>query len=73
MEIVDLVKPTHIVTMMREDIGLKGNEFSQQCRETHKESIKFIDVESNNFKGVMNVKGAVQRNKKIKKALTFQP
>eukprot|EP00347_Sterkiella_histriomuscorum_P012924 403366704 len=71
-KITDIIQPSHIVTVMRADVGLQGNEFSQKCRQQREGQINFIDVKSDKFKGAMNVKGAVQRNKKIKKALTHQ-
>lgn len=41
-----------------------------QARKQYADQIAFLDVESEKFKGQMNVKGAIQRNKKIVKALT---
>jgi len=57
---------------MKKSQGLKNNEFSKRAREQYANVIEFVDIENDEFKGVMNVKGAVQRNRKIVKALTSQ-
>lgn len=49
--------------------GLKGNEFSSTCRGRFG-LIKYIDVVNDPIEGQVNVKGAVQRNRKIVNALS---
>lgn len=57
-----------VVTMTKCKQGLKGNQFSEQVRTKYTEHI-YYDVENDQYDGQMNVKGAVQRNRKMVQAL----
>lgn len=69
MKIAEIVNPQIVVTMTKHQQGLKGNEFSAVCRQKLGHS-KFIDVVNDPIDGQVNVKGAVQRNRKIINALS---
>ena len=69
LKIMEIIQPQIVVTMTKSGQGLKGNEFSEKCR--HKFGlIKYVDVENDPIDGQVNVKGAVQRNRKIINALS---
>lgn len=55
--------------MTKHQQGLKGNEFSSSCRQALPRAI-FLDVVNDPVDGSVNVKGAVQRNRKIINALS---
>jgi|LauGreDrversion4_2_1035121.scaffolds.fasta_scaffold200202_1 hypothetical protein len=55
--------------MTKHQQGLKGNEFSSQCRSKFG-LLKYIDVVNDPIDGQVNVKGAVQRNRKMINALS---
>jgi hypothetical protein len=71
LKVVDIIKPQILVTMIKYGQGLKGNEFSEQVRPLHPE-IQYVDVENDLVEGLANVKGPVQRNKKILQALSSE-
>ena len=49
--------------------GLKDNEFTLNCRQLYDQLI-YVDVENDPFEGSLNIKGSVQRNRKIINSLT---
>lgn len=54
--------------MTKHQQGLTGNEFSKVCRSKHGFA-RYIDVINDPIDGTTNVKGAVQRNRKIVNSL----
>ncbi|CDW72444.1 UNKNOWN [Stylonychia lemnae] len=71
LDIAYIIKPTHLVTLMKPNQYKPVNEFRQFMPDRYNQpNLQYFDVNSDDYAGVMNVKGAVQRNKKIIKALT---
>jgi hypothetical protein len=64
MKVVAALQPQTIVTMMKYNQGLSGNEFSKLCREKNG-MICYIDVINDQIEGATNIKGSVQRNRKM--------
>ena len=58
MSTVEKVKPAIVVTMSKHNQGLKGNDFTQRCRDIYQE-LDYLDVVNNPIEGSTNVKGAV--------------
>ena len=68
--IVEELQPGTIVTMTKHGQGLKANEFSTKARSKFG-LLRFIDVQNDPIEGTTNIKGAVQRNRKIVNSLSF--
>jgi polynucleotide 5'-kinase involved in rRNA processing len=68
MKIVTILQPQIVVTMTKHNQGLQGNDFSRICRQKHG-MCRYFDVVNDPIEGSTNVKGAVQRNRKIINAL----